>query len=935
MKKKLLKSMRVLLVAAGLCVGAGNVWADATVTWKAASTTTVTANSTLVNDDALTATSIYATSVTGDNQTINGVAFTHYIKVRNAATPTVAEPNGTENEGCTSIIVTPKYGGELVVYYRRQSTAQTDNKGTYASNDGKDLKLYKQSDASVVEGTLNMSAETSDGKYGYFSKTISVEANTVYTFSAAGTTIQFYGLSFTYDDGWTDSWSRTIDDTYGITEFAGTAVEKQNRSNNDATQVAGIFVGSGSSSTSFTYPSATFTASETYKFSFELALSSLNNNSSSRSEITFTSSESKQLFKLKSAGANGNKNILVYIGTSTDELSKDKTDDEYTANCLYASGTSGGSGTNNKPKASNWYTVEISADPTNGTWVTFTPQFTQTGYGTISKQISEDVAYIGSMAATVGQYYGCLWLDNFLLKQVIAADFVSAPEYRITAPDNTNRKFELSCSTDGATIYWATSELAKGAAGWTAYADEAVSTDASTIYAYAAKGESTSSIVSFATGAGTMVNLNPATVAHTSATSYTISHDQTGLLGISSATVTIHYQIDGGAEQTSTEASVVVPISANGTLTHWLTAPGYASTSPIDETVYAEVAYARTTTLDFRRSTGIYWAYNNQQDYDMSGIGVTTDDTNHSYYKYVDYDGTVIGDGILAVTAQNGGSSWRVQQKNGGTSPYNKTEYVAVLDLTAGQIVQIKCNSTPGIVSSNISAIPASTYTGTYTYIVNTDGDAIVSLSKGNTLKYIYICSSTVSATVGTNGYATFASPYALDLTTANLPDGLTVYKAAVSGTTVTFTALNQTVPANTGVLLQGDASETYSIPVVASGTTVEENAFLVNEGGTTFTADDNYYYFGLMKNTLTFGQFAPGTVAIPADKAYLKVLKTSIDESPSRALTVRFGDESTGINAVKSEEKKDNGIFNLSGQRVSQPSKGLYIVNGKKVIIK
>ena len=200
---------------------------------------------------------------------------------------------------------------------------------------------------------------------------------------------------------------------------------------------------------------------------------------------------------------------------------------------------------------------------------------------------------------------------------------------------------------------------------------------------------------------------------------------------------------------------------------------------------------------------------------------------------------------------------------------------------------------------------------------------------------YILVKKSKVSATLGTNGYATFASPYALDLTTANLPEGLTAYKAAVSGTTVTFTALNQMVPANTGVLLQGTASETYSILAVASGTTVEDNAFLVNEGGTTFDADDSYYYFGLMKNTLTFGQFAPGTVAIPADKAYLKVLKSGIDESPSRALTIMFGDETTGMKSVQGSGLTVNGYYNLNGQRVNQPTKGLYIVNGKKVIIK
>lgn len=224
-------------------------------------------------------------------------------------------------------------------------------------------------------------------------------------------------------------------------------------------------------------------------------------------------------------------------------------------------------------------------------------------------------------------------------------------------------------------------------------------------------------------------------------------------------------------------------------------------------------------------------------------------------------------------------------------------------------------------------------------YLLDNSTNSSSALNDNYAIDYILVRKvESVSATLGTNGYATFASPYALDLTTANLPTGLTAYKAAVSGTTVTFTALNQTVPANTGILLQGEASESYDIPVVASGTTVTENEFLVNEDGTTFPGDDNYYYFGLMKNSLTFGQFAPSTVAIPANKAYLKVLKSSIDESPSRALTIIFGDETTGISEeriVKSENVATAPVYDLQGRRVAQPAKGLYIVNGKKLIIK
>ncbi len=209
-------------------------------------------------------------------------------------------------------------------------------------------------------------------------------------------------------------------------------------------------------------------------------------------------------------------------------------------------------------------------------------------------------------------------------------------------------------------------------------------------------------------------------------------------------------------------------------------------------------------------------------------------------------------------------------------------------------------------------------------------------------LDYVYVESvpATVPATLGTNGYATFASPYALDLTTANLPSGVIAYKASVSGTTVTFTPLNQTVPANTGVLLTGTG--TVNIPVAATGTAVEGNDFLVNNDGTTFTGEDSYYYFGLVKdsNPLTFRKFVPSTTAIPADKAYLKVSKSSVD-GLARGLEFVFDDEVTGVNEVRVKNltpalsQGEGAWYDLQGRKVAQPQKGLYIVNGKKVVLK
>ena len=72
----------------------------------------------------------------------------------------------------------------------------------------------------------------------------------------------------------------------------------------------------------------------------------------------------------------------------------------------------------------------------------------------------------------------------------------------------------------------------------------------------------------------------------------------------------------------------------------------------------------------------------------------------------------------------------------------------------------------------------------------------------------------------------------------------------------------------------------------------------------------------------------AAGT--IPARKAYL------VSPVGANFLSFCFDDETTGIEKVENAAVNANGtMFNLAGQRVAQPTKGLYIVNGKKVVVK
>lgn len=217
------------------------------------------------------------------------------------------------------------------------------------------------------------------------------------------------------------------------------------------------------------------------------------------------------------------------------------------------------------------------------------------------------------------------------------------------------------------------------------------------------------------------------------------------------------------------------------------------------------------------------------------------------------------------------------------------------------------------------------------------DDDAGTLVNKNPMLSIVTVSVTTAPVQIDDNGYTTFASTYPLDFTAANMPSGLKAYKAMVDGTNVRFTEIDQTVPANTGVLLGGMPGETYQIPVADSGTAVEGNEFLVNSTGGTFAAESGYTYYALKKNSdpLTFATFDPTTLQLPTNKAYLKVSNTA-----ARSLTCWFDNETTGISSMSNEQSAFNsststGIYNLQGQRVAQPQKGLYIMNGKKFINK
>ncbi len=262
----------------------------------------------------------------------------------------------------------------------------------------------------------------------------------------------------------------------------------------------------------------------------------------------------------------------------------------------------------------------------------------------------------------------------------------------------------------------------------------------------------------------------------------------------------------------------------------------------------------------------------------------------------------------------------------------NYTIYVRYYNSnSSGQSLLVKAGDVDVINDNDVKVRP--TKDGSVLLAESTDIKITAAGSSNSGFDYIYIVrtgDAVVSATIPSSTYGTIASAYALDC--ANLPTGVTAYKvSALSASSATLEAVTEAVAAGTGLILSGTAG-TYSIPVVASGSDISATNKLKGAVTATTLDDGSFYILQSGQFHLVTGAADEAARTVPAGKAYL--LKSDVVGAPS--LNLVFDGKTTGINTVKGSEFMVNGEFyNLNGQRVVAPTKGLYIVNGKKVIVK
>ena len=296
---------------------------------------------------------------------------------------------------------------------------------------------------------------------------------------------------------------------------------------------------------------------------------------------------------------------------------------------------------------------------------------------------------------------------------------------------------------------------------------------------------------------------------------------------------------------------------------------------------------------------------------------------------------------------------WRASGNSNGTGTMYNTDklnkiqnivltYNGDKDTNKNFTVKVGTSENPTTGTSITPTTNGNVYTfdcsgGNYDYFVMTNGDGAGYLSS---VEINFIDQTTVTTnycttvtnlpvTISAAEYATFHnSDLALDFSTT----GIKTYTAEDGETSVKLNEITSgQVPANTPVVFykEGADGTAINVPVIASAEAITGTNDLRVSTGTDVA---NMYVLSNGTDGVGFYPWAKTTEDLAAGKVYLQA-KASYDTSRQ---FLPFSNEAQGIDAtLMNNETKNNVVFDLQGRRVAKTAKGLYIMDGRKVMVK
>lgn len=182
--------------------------------------------------------------------------------------------------------------------------------------------------------------------------------------------------------------------------------------------------------------------------------------------------------------------------------------------------------------------------------------------------------------------------------------------------------------------------------------------------------------------------------------------------------------------------------------------------------------------------------------------------------------------------------------------------------------------------------------------------------------------------TISTAGYATFSFAQPIDFART---EGLTAYIVNDNnGERATLQQVSM-VPANTGVVLKGEPGDYVLHPTTETTDDVSGNLLKATSLTGSIVTDGTFYVLANKGKGVGFYKLADDN-KVKANKSYL-VYTASQAKS-----FISFANEATGIHNINTPAREDLSVYTLSGIKVTGNNKlpkGIYIVNGKKLVIR
>jgi len=429
---------------------------------------------------------------------------------------------------------------------------------------------------------------------------------------------------------------------------------------------------------------------------------------------------------------------------------------------------------------------------------------------------------------------------------------------------------------------------------------------------------------------------DPSAFALTSETSVTLWKGKTSPITYSYAAGTVTFE-SSDEDVATVDADGVITAVSEGTAVITVSDSGSETVDGANKTINVTVKeHKNTTTESVAAATG--------ETAILDNSGTISDDT--FTLSFEDYPMTIVGDKKFEVGSNNykfiiGENEYpAVKVSKNGT--YVLEPQVGITITSVNVYASSNSTTESGISSgTNEATLAARGTSGTpvapdaFALSKNDDGKFYFKIT-GDASQAIVVLEVTYDATqqmtleIKETGYATLFTDYAVAI-----PEGVEAFtgKYNAETQTVQLSAVTGTIPASTAVILHTETPGTYSF---VKADDVDPIAIANNDLRGTLVEmpvdAQSVYTLGLGGADNTVGMRLYNGTTIRAYSAYM--------EAPANAapfFNLGYGDEgTTGIRSIDNGQLTiDNVYYDLAGRRVAQPSKGVYIVNGKKVVIK